>query len=674
MKNNWFRYLIVTILLTATATSLFMAAQRLTRELNNNRVELVMDLTDLKNLSLMEGVPLDKVLRDFQKCGLTSVAATEDTLETLTLNGSVSWFSGSQVYGTQDISVLSNPVLAALVRNRLLRPETQIIISRNRDTHNNLRNNLTILLNGNQVGEISEMRLLEVIDEPEDLAQLGVGIPPGTIKALKARGMHVIPRLRNNFRYTPTKIAAKMDELAKQGDFQTIIFDQEEVLGYPNQVKAVAKEFKRRGINYGFVELAGQKGDETLIGMVGNGLIRVHSIPPEEIKTMSYNAALERMLRAAKDRSLRILFVRPFWRNEGEQNVIAYNLNYLQDLARNLKDSGFVIAEASKPVPLRVPATFVLFISLGIILGVIWAANGLWRITPRQVLILLALTILIFLAFRLAGLTLLYQKLAALGAAIIFPVLSLMVIFPREPLNLSFNRKTVLKLVFKACGITLLGVLFIVGILADSRFMAGAIQFTGIKIAFILPILLILGYFLVQTVGNKSQVTWRLIWQRFQAVVAQPVTILYALLILVTLAAVAVMLLRSGNTGMDQMSTERMLRGLLEKILWVRPRTKEFLVGYPFLLFAVIYYLRKGKTWLWLLGTIGIVSQISLANTFCHIHAPLLASLVRSLYGLVFGLLAGLAAYWVFNYFYRPKLVPIPAARKTARKKGAVKK
>ncbi|MBO7394243.1 MAG: hypothetical protein J6U98_08605 [Abditibacteriota bacterium] len=81
---------------------------------------------------------------------------------------------------------------------------------------------------------------------------------------------------------------------------------------------------------------------------------------------------------------------------------------------------------------------------------------------------------------------------------------------------------------------------------------------------------------------------------------------------------------------------------MLDKVLFVRPRTKEFLVGYP-LLMAGMAFLTKGKrNWAVPCIVVGSVGLISALNTFCHIHTPLILSFVRTLNGLWVGLVIGI--------------------------------
>ena len=71
----------------------------------------------------------------------------------------------------------------------------------------------------------------------------------------------------------------------------------------------------------------------------------------------------------------------------------------------------------------------------------------------------------------------------------------------------------------------------------------------------------------------------------------------------------------------------------------VRPRSKEFLIGYPFTL--LLFWLGANRK-NWLLTIPAIIGQVSLVNTYAHIHTALIMSMQRSFNGLVLGIAVGL--------------------------------
>ena len=96
---------------------------------------------------------------------------------------------------------------------------------------------------------------------------------------------------------------------------------------------------------------------------------------------------------------------------------------------------------------------------------------------------------------------------------------------------------------------------------------------------------------------------------------------------------------RTGNTTTELSTGEAAMRNFLNDIMGVRPRNKEFLIGYPLTL--LLFWLGASRR-NWILTIPAIIGQVSLVNTYAHIHTALLISLHRSFNGLVLGLAMGL--------------------------------
>jgi hypothetical protein len=102
--------------------------------------------------------------------------------------------------------------------------------------------------------------------------------------------------------------------------------------------------------------------------------------------------------------------------------------------------------------------------------------------------------------------------------------------------------------------------------------------------------------------------------------------------------------IRSGNASFDWMTPDQGFRQWLENVLVIRPRTKEFLFGQPLLLIGL--YTRRH--WIILLGMVG---QVSIINTFFHVHTPLIMSLMRTLQGIWIGAVIGMIAIGAMQLF-----------------------
>ncbi len=114
---------------------------------------------------------------------------------------------------------------------------------------------------------------------------------------------------------------------------------------------------------------------------------------------------------------------------------------------------------------------------------------------------------------------------------------------------------------------------------------------------------------------------------------------------------VFIYLSRSGNFPLIPVSDlEFEWRSRLADLFSVRPRTKEFLLGYPALLLGSWLgppALRRG--WGFVLAALGGVAASSVLNTFVHLHIPAAVSTGRTLVGLGLGLAVGLLAVLLFE-------------------------
>jgi len=124
-------------------------------------------------------------------------------------------------------------------------------------------------------------------------------------------------------------------------------------------------------------------------------------------------------------------------------------------------------------------------------------------------------------------------------------------------------------------------------------------------------------------------------------------------LLIVTAAAFSFYyyLSRGGNAGAVS-EIELWFRDLLERLLYVRPRTKEFLIGLPVFVLSIYLTGRFPKIghYFFVIGSIGFLSII---NTFSHLHTPLYISLIRSVYSLVLGFVIGLILIKIMKWLER---------------------
>jgi hypothetical protein len=119
------------------------------------------------------------------------------------------------------------------------------------------------------------------------------------------------------------------------------------------------------------------------------------------------------------------------------------------------------------------------------------------------------------------------------------------------------------------------------------------------------------------------------------------------------LLAVAFFVSRSGNVARELVPQyELVVRQFLEYTLRARPRTKEFLIGYPALVLGSWFAAARVRGLLYPLFIAAGVGQVSLVNTFEHLRTPVAISILRSFNGLWLGLLIGYTVTFAWHLVY----------------------
>lgn len=445
---------------------------------------------------------------------------------------------------------------------------------------------------------------------------------------------------------------------------QLMLFQGPAVLGYPAQLDVTARLMQQARLRFGWVEFDEQDGGAQLAAKLAPGIVRVHSIPPEEMQNYGVDGAVLRLLRAVRERNIRCLYLRPFVRGSViddtggsgyREELFEVNRQYFTALAAGLRQEGFSIARDAAPPP-DVPAALAALRAFCIA----WAGGAalillllLWfPHWPRRVW--WTLRIVNVLAALAAGVSGIVLALALLATALAFPLLGFWLalwLYQRVVQNNAAwcPRRWLMALaaLVIASAASVVGGLLIHGALWDAETMLKVGQFRGVTPALAIPVLCLAAYaWQAETLQEAfDRATLRLMpyWQRFIALWTSPIRYGDVAFIMIALGAVGIVLLRSGNDSpLEVLSVETWFRGSLEQLFSVRPRTKE-LLGHPMLVVFLLSLVWRNRLAL-LFGLAALLGQVSILNTFCHLHTPLLLTLQRVGMGLGLGLING--AFW----------------------------
>lgn len=623
------------------------------------QVELVMSLNELRELCYQEGYDEIELLAKIKTSGITSIAIHEDSIESLALAGKILYFSDKEL---NKLNFFLKSI--DLFEKFQSSPGETYIIFEDKNNYLRIKDNLQRQLGENLVRDLSLIpyKGLKVKGSEEKLANLGLGFSEEDIELVRNLGFQIILRLINFPQINQENIDFKLNETDKAGKISGIVFEGETVLGYPLRENLIftAELLKTKGYPFGVIEFAGQKGIETIAQSASELAVRVHSITKEEMEIIPKQKAIDRWIRAANERKVRLFYIKPFMKSNSD--LFEENLSYIKTIREDLETNGYITGKASLFTSYQEPKILTLLLILGVISGGLILLKNVFSFNKYQAYSLLFLGILFSVLLLFINQEIFLIKLMALLAALIFPTLAIISnekyflegnnhkseeIKDFSKHNSSFNQmiKEVLPGFFKIILITLSGAMLIAALLSNNKFMLGIEQFSGIKISYLLPLLLVLAIMWLRVNKGKLMILEN---------IKKPILIEHVIIMFFFAVFLVIYISRSGNFSfLPVLSIEEKIRIFLEKTLIARPRNKEFLIGYPALLLAMSMNFLRIKEFKIPVIIIGTIGPVTLINTFCHIHTPFLFSMLRTFNGVWLGLVLGLIVVIVFYYLVK---------------------
>lgn len=652
--------ILIFFIIVALVVAGIISFHRSSLENNFKQVELIMSLNELRELSYQEGYDEIELLAKIKDSGINSIAIHEDTLENLVFSGKILYFSNEELNKLNFFLRSIDPF-----EKFQPSPGEAYIILNDKNNYLRIKENLQRQLGEDLVRDLGFLPYigLKVKGSEEKLADLGLGFSEEDIELVRNLGFQVILRLKNFPQINKEDVEFKFKESDKAGKISGILFEGETVLGYPSKENLIhtAELLKLKEYSFGIIEFADQKGIETVAHQASELAVRVHSITKEEMDIISKQKATERWIRAAKERKVRIFYIKPFMKSNSD--LIEENLAYITTIKEELKASDFKTGRASiLSTPYQEPKIFILLLILGVISGGLILLKKVFNLKKYQEYSLLLLGVLFSLLLLFLNREIFLLKLMALLTALIFPTLAIInneryflgnnnskfkdaQDFSKN--NPSFNEmiKMVLSGFFRIILITLSGALLIAALLSNNKFMLGIEQFSGIKISYLVPLLLVLAIMWLKVNKGKLAILEN---------IKKPILIEHVIIMVFFTLFLVIYISRSGNFSfLPVLSIEEKIRIFLEKTLIARPRNKEFLIGYPALLLAISMNYLKIKEFKIPLIIVGTIGPVTLINTFCHIHTPFLFSMLRTFNGAWLGLVLGLIVVIVFYYLVK---------------------
>ena len=605
----------------AAICSCISIQRRVSVESRNKATAITLDMAVIESVAATQDASVAQTLTVLKQSGLGGVAISEDTIGEALSMGVLSLTprtQGQRDFNRAPLILTGSPQWIARARSGLEARFPQTTFTHSSES----------VRTPDDRKEVVESLLLPLI--PVDtLRSVSIGLSPELVQAATSAELFVIARHTNPVGASFSTVKWILNEDQRLG-VNAYLPEGEQVLGQRANVREVADMLVERGILYCTPEFSKIGGDDKLASMLPEHLLQLHSIQSAEIDKMSPAEVVERFSKAARERNIRVLLIRPF---SGVSDDPGQSLRESINLIRQgLAKEGVPIGAPKPFVDSQVPRTVFILIGFAVAVAGLATLQGL---TTSPTLRIVGAALL-FAAFA-GSATEHYRWVTALSAAMIFPILAYLWLE-------SLRQVQPIIAALALSVISLTGGLCIAGLLNGLPYFVRVEQFTAVKLAHFAPILIIGAILISRRADFKSLLARPTTWGG----IAAGVFVLVALMF---------MLARTGNDNPAAVSGfELKIRSLLDWLLFTRPRTKEFLLGHPALILGLLVEskVRSGK-WtseLAKLGaagllTLGAIGQTSIVNTMCHLHTPILLSLARIAIGLGMGLLAGYAVWFV---------------------------
>ncbi|HLA24842.1 MAG TPA: DUF5693 family protein [bacterium] len=628
------------VLAVGVAASAIVLWSRWRVESRYRTVEIVLDGPDWEALAVREGRHPAEVLAEARRRGATSVALYERTLRRLADRGDIVYVPGEELLADTLLATPGPHTSRFRVEGGPQRGTVYVAGAPAR--LGELAETFSGLLGGARVQRHSDV--LVVRGQLKDLEEMGLGFTPEDVEVYRRLGLEPVLRLRSITSLTAEGLSSIGARLARVGSGYPIVFEAVEVLGFERLLPETAAMLRGVGARYGRIEVFSarrkQRGEDRLAREMRREVIRLFSLTPEELLVLPQAEARDKFVRAARERNIRLLYLRPFAPTAGIVGTET-NLAFVEGLAADLRRVGL---EPGRAIPLesvRVSPVLRALAALGALaamgLGLLFLGRAVGVPVPeRFVWVLIALGVVLTAGMAFAGPITLWLKLLALGTAATLPAVGIVQGLPRRAGSSPI--RSGIRALWMASFLSVAGGVLVAALLTEWEFMMAADVFFGVKIAQLLPVLFVA---LFVWRYDRPARSWRATVRELWAWSAHPLLMRYAVGVIVAGLAAVILLARSGNFGLPLLGIEDRLRTVLEDLLVARPRTKEYLIGHPALVLAGAAIAAGWRAWVLPLAAVAAVGQAGIVNSFSHIHTPLLQTVWRTVNALWLGTLLG---------------------------------
>lgn len=670
------------IALIGVVAALPLGALRMDMEKASKHVEYVFDYRDIIEVAEKQAQPqlfLEEQLAKLKESGVMTMAVYESSLKELQQSSRLTYYSSRDAALLQGKFEQPGQNYTYILFNgpeeeEKIAPIITSALDREEITYRNWSY-------GGRGGLVVEIPVAEAVMKTLDF-------DPMSLETIHDAGFRLLPRFSDRVKpYDQKKMDVLLGQLKELG-VDRVLFDGDKVKGASDQAKAnslnsFAALLNKYNIGITTIEnlKKPQQGINKLAYLTNYNVVRLYSLSVKDSMDMSPEAITDRFLLAAKDRNIRVFFLHGTAQASADKAKIVHSLDNINEamsgpdgIVATLTKAGFA---PGQPEPFKYDQPSWSKALRGVVAAGAIALIALMvgAFIPGVYIPVFLLGVIGSAGLYLTSRTSLMEQGLALGAAVSAPTLALIWVMNRIYARTVGDRRIVggaswsvgrsqsskashqpgavydqgsqMKWIFpsatigrrfglaitwfvSASLISIMAIPLVFGLLNNITYSLVLEQFRGVSVLHLAPIALVAVYVLFYN-GQMSV-------GKLRSLLTKPITLTWIIIAAVIGIIGYYYLSRTGNAGQVS-SIELVIRGWLESTFGVRPRFKEFMLGHPPLVLGLFLALRYRAAWL--LVIVGSIGQLTMVDTFAHIHTPLYISVIRLLLGWGTGLIIG---------------------------------
>lgn len=642
---------LVVCIIIGLLSALYLVAERYNVEKVQNHIENIIDYDAVLRANAFEKRSQQEAFDALKDAGITAFAIYDRTLEKANDAGEIKLLHSQDMV---NVHVNSGVIKPGAVYVATVPGKEGYYKEIREDLYHRISKDKVKELN-TSIGPVLELQGASA----ENYATMNLGISKIQAMEVANYGFNVIVRPTNYRNVTLDDIKLLFKRLDGVPHVTGIIFAGKEVVGAPNYLDETLEEMNKLHIPLIGIEAVNQLQYEPQLGFLematkkDYSVGRVYTIAKDELRKIAPEEAAQRFYISDIERNIRYNLFPIYEVGQNNDTVLQTTINYVKSATTKLAAKGYEFGPASiypayTPNPLLVVLAMVGSIALFVYVGQMLICMR----KHTQLVLFFTLSLVSIVGFILTSGTLIAQ-VWALSAAVMAPVGAMIILMEEwrrydgaRPVGAwKATALAVFYLLFGAL-FAAIGGMYIAALLGNTKFFMEFAIFRGVKLTFVLPIILVaIAYLQRFPLWKGRMLNSPAEAKRFVVEFLTTDIKMYVFFVAAALGIVGFIFVgRSGHTaGVPVPTFEIMLRRFLENTLYARPREKEFLIGHPALMLAIFAFLRKWPMVIHFVLTLGgVIGIASMVETFCHIRTPVFMSIMRGYDGLLLGAAVGI--------------------------------